>query len=106
MNSYLLDTLLPLGLSGAGVVVWWLLRSKDEQQANAIELLFRKHDEDAQRLDDLKLEIARQHYVKPELDAKFDRLELAIRNSMLDLGLKFDKLSDVMIKHYTERNGK
>ncbi len=85
-------------ITGVGVVVWWLLRNRDARQQDAIETLFRKHDEDARRLDDFQLEIAKHHYVKPELDAKFEHLEISIREGMSDLGKKFDRLSEVLIK--------
>ena len=85
-------------LSGLFTVMWWLLRQKDEKQESAIKILFDKHDEDSRRLDDLKLEIARQHYVKQELDVKFDRLDLSIKTGMHELGEKFDNLATVLIK--------
>lgn len=85
-------------IGGVFTVLWWLLKSKDEKQEASIRILFEKHDEDARKLDELRLEIARQHYIKPELDAKFDRLELSIKSGMHELGDKFDKLATVLIK--------
>lgn len=86
-------------ITGVGTVVWYLLRQKDEQQADAIKLLFKKHDEDAKELESLKLQIASQHYVKGELDAKFDKLEHAFRDGFSALGAKFDKLGEVLMQH-------
>ena len=85
-------------VGGVFTVLWWLLRQKDEKQEASIKILFEKHDEDSRRLDDLKLEIARQHYVKQELDVKFDRLDLSIKSGMHELGEKFDNLATVLIK--------
>lgn len=79
-------------------VLWWLLRQKDATQARQIDLLFTKHDDDAQRLSDLELKIAANHYIKPELDAKFERLESSIREGMRELGGKFDRLSEALIQ--------
>lgn len=102
------DIFLQIGLTvfgGIASVVWWLLRQKDEAQAKQIEVqegnietLFRKHDEDAKRLQDLELEIAKNHYLKNELDAKFDRMEAAFREGLGQLGAKFDKLADAIAK--------
>ena len=98
MDKDLIDILFNFGLTGAGIVLWWLLRNKDARQEDAIKLLFEKHDGDSLRLDNFQLEIAKQHYVKPELDAKFDKLENAIKESMDSLGKKFDRLSECLIK--------
>jgi hypothetical protein len=91
-------------ISAAGVVIWSLLRRKDEQQEKAIEelraqttLLFRKHDEDSGRLDAFQLEIAKHHYTAPQLDARFDRLDMSFRSGMHELGAKLDKLTDTLI---------
>ena len=80
-----------------GTVLWYLLRQKDAKQQKDIELLWTKHDEDAQRLTDLSLEIAKKHYERPELDGKFDRLEASIRDGLKDLGAKFDRLAEALI---------
>ncbi len=99
MGSGIVDALLNYVVVATGIVVWWLLRNKDAKQEEAIKLLFEKHDEDSKRLDDFQLEIAKYHYVKPELDAKFDKLEVAIKSSMDTLGKKFDRLSEVLIRN-------
>src|SRR5574340_326512 len=87
-----------LAVTALFIVLWWLLRQKDATQARQIELLFTKHDDDAQRLTDLELKIAANHYIKPELDAKFERLESSIREGMRELGGKFDRLSEALIQ--------
>lgn len=85
-----------LAIGGVFTVLWWLLRQKDYRQEKQIELLFQKHDDDAKRLQDLELEIAKNHYLKNELDAKFDKIENAFRDGMKDMGDKIDKLVTVL----------
>jgi hypothetical protein len=84
-------------IGGVFTVLWFLLRQKDANQAKQIELLFAKHDADAARLDDLKLEIAQKHYIKNELDAKFEKMEATFERGFRDMGGKFDRLSEVLI---------
>lgn len=76
-----------------------LLKMKDAAQAKQIDLLFDKHDEDAKKLADLELKIAQNHYVKGELDTKFDKLERAFVEGFKALGDKFDKLSTTLMRH-------
>lgn len=93
--------------SAAGImlmvgIIGWFLRQKDEAQAKQISALWLKHDEDAAALADLKERIAREHYVKAELDARFQRLEDAFRDGFNELGQKLDKLTDVMLQHISK----
>lgn len=89
--------------SGLMVVLWYLLRQKDARQGEEIGKLFALHDADVEKLALLKLELAKNHYEKAELDPKFIRLEAAITDGLNkmnhDLGMKIDKLSDVMQAH-------
>jgi hypothetical protein len=78
--------------------IGFLLRQKDEKQEEQIKLLFSKHDEDAARLEELRLEIAKHHYIRSELDAKFDKLENSIVEGLDKLGAKFDKLGERLMK--------
>jgi len=87
-------------------IVGWLLKNKDKQQEDAlnahsaqIKLLFEKHDADATALQELRVQIASNHYERPELDKKFDKLETTFRDGFKDLGEKFDKLSDALTTH-------
>lgn len=87
-------------------IIGWLLRNKDaaqeekiKDQAALIQTLFLKHDEDARRLDDLKLEIARKHYVKDELDMRFDRLETTTRIGFDKLTAEFKELARALLDH-------
>ena len=89
-------------------IVGYFLRQKDAQQEKAIvsltnkidnqvALLWQKHDQDAADLSELRLHIASQHYVKTELDNRFDKMELAFKHGFHELGEKLDKLTDVII---------
>ena len=93
-------------VNGLLVVLWYLLRQKDVAQQKAIDLLFSKHDEDVGELQNLKFQIAKSHYDKPELDQKFDRLETAIQEGMRDLGSRFDRLSEILVKHVTKEESR
>lgn len=86
-------------------IIGWFLRSKDAEQAAQIKLLFEKHDQDATALQELRVQIAAKHYERPELDAKFDRLDATFRNGFDNLGDKFDRLSDALIKHISKEGG-
>lgn len=89
--------------SGLIIVLWYLLRQKDNKQTEEITKLFELHDADVEKLGMLKLELAKNHYEKSELDPKFLRLEAAITEGLNrmnhDLGVKIDKLSEVMQGH-------
>lgn len=80
-----------------GSVLWYLLKQKDAKQQEEITTLWRKHDEDSERLTELSLEIAKKHYERPELDGKFDRLDASIRDGLKDLGNKFDRLAEALM---------
>lgn len=106
IDPVILQALVTLGIG----VIGWFLRKKDEQQEKELEalrselknqtdLLWQKHDQDAKDLSDLRLHIASQHYVKTELDARFDKMELTFTNGFNELGNKLDKLTQTMISH-------
>lgn len=86
-------------VSGAFSVVFWFLRQKDEQQQAQIKQLFEKHDTDAQALQELRVQIASKHYERPELDAKINKLELAVKEGFIGMRADFGKLSDALIDH-------
>jgi hypothetical protein len=69
-------------------VMGWLLRRRAEENGNAITDLYRKHEEDARELSDLRIRIADEIYKKRELDLRFDRLD----NSICALGQKIDSI--------------
>lgn len=91
----------------------YLLDKKDSAQEkeiadlkDATHLLFKKHDDDAAALVLLQRQIDKEHYVKPELDARFQSLESTFRTGMHDLGAKFDRLSNLLVEHITKGNAK
>lgn len=89
-----------LVMAAVGVVVaviGYLLARKDAHQEKQIEALWEKHDQDAARLQDVELDIAKRHYVKDELDARFGQLDSSIRTGLDTLGAKFDKLTEALI---------
>ena len=86
-------------LNGLIVVVWYLLRQKDEAQQGQINTLFKKQDETKKDISDLKLHIAESHYGKEELDRKIDKLEKAFRDGVADIGFKLDALSKALLDH-------
>ena len=102
MEPWMLQALI-LGLIG---LIGYFLRQKDTEQAKSIAILFHKHDEDALKLQQLELRIANEHYIKPELDSKFDKLDNTIKSMSDSLGHKFDKLSDILIAHLVKEEGK
>ena len=72
------------------------------KQRDDYTILISKHDTDARELAELRERIAREHYVKQELDNKFDKLERAFTDGFKDLGLKFDRLSEAIARHQGE----
>ncbi len=87
-------------------VVWFLLRKKDSDQAAQIQLLFVKHDEDAKALQELRVQIASNHYIKSELDYKFDKLEVTIKESFKELSTEFHNLSAALLKHIEKEDAR
>lgn len=79
-------------------IIGYLLARKDAQQEAQIKTLWEKHDEDAKRLQDLELDIAKRHYVKDELDQRFDRLENSIRSGMDSISGEVRNLRDAIMK--------
>lgn len=91
----------------------YLLNKKDAAQEKEItelkgtcKLLFKKHDDDVAALVLLQRQIDKEHYVKPELDARFQSLESTFRTGMHDLGAKFDRLSNLLVEHVTKGNSR
>ena len=95
---------------GLGVLISalaYLLKRKDEEQADLIKELFHKHTEDADRLHVVELKIASDHYQKAELDSKFDKIELMMQHGFETLGSKFDVVSSSWVAHIAkEESGK
>lgn len=105
-----MDPLTYAGLNSLLIaLVGWLLANKDTKQGEQIakleeqiKLLFKKHDDDVAALVLLQRQIDKEHYIKPELDARFQSLESTFRSGMHDLGAKFDRLSGFLVEHVTK----
>lgn len=83
-------------------ILGWLLANKDAKQAQEIALLFKKHDDDAAALASLRVEIAKEHYLKHELDSRFQSLQDTFKDEIRGLGRQFDHLSSTLIEHLTK----
>ncbi len=86
-------------VGGLVAIIFWFLRQKDDQQAKQISALWQKHDEDAKALVELRERIAREHYVKAELDTRFQRLEDAVHEGFRTIGDQLRVLSDSLLRH-------
>lgn len=75
-------------------------------QEQQIAALFDKHDIDAAELVKLKYDIAKEHYVKGELDLRFDKLEASFTKGFDSLGDKFDKLADTLVDHMRKEDAR
>lgn len=91
----------------------YLLNKKDaaqeekiKAQGEAIKLLFRKHDDDAAALVLLQRQIDKEHYVKPELDARFQSLESTFREGFASLKSEFRELAQLLMAHVTKDDKK
>lgn len=91
-----------LALTGICTVMWSMFNERkaahDKEIAEIkvkydteMEVLWKKHDEDVIELRELQREIDRKHYVKDELDKRFEKLEHTISIGLSGLGDKFDK---------------
>jgi hypothetical protein len=90
-------------------VIGYLLHQKDVAQQKeirdintSIQLLFKKHDDDAALLQQFRLEIAEGHYKKQELDTRFDRLEASFKEGFSQLSDKFDRFVDLWQKRNSD----
>lgn len=119
------DWLWELAVVGVFTVLWALVQWKDRNRQNEIdeikktfnrelaeisarcakehESLWKKHDEDVQQLQELREQILRDHYIKPELDGRFDKLEHAFTMGLNSLGDRFDKLSNAILNFMADQ---
>ena len=91
------------------VVIGWLLSRKDDAQGKEIDTLktnlaaaFSASDKNEAALNEFKIQIAGEHYKARTIDEKFDKLETTFKDGFRDMGTKFDKMTDVMIRHLGE----
>lgn len=71
-----------------------------------IALLFKKHDDDVAALRALEVQIAKEHYLKHELDQRFQSLESTFREGFGDLRTEFKELARVLIEHVAKEDRK
>ena len=64
--------------------------------------LWAKHELDVRELVQLREQIARDHYVKQELDMKFDKIEKAVTDGLEKIGTKVDKLAEALMARREE----
>lgn len=102
-----------LGVAGVCTVLWFFVRqrwSKQEQdfaeykakQSEETRLLWEMHHKDAGKLIDLELHIAKEHYLRGELDQRFNQLDTTFREGFKEMTREFRTLSEVLIKHIAE----
>lgn len=75
-----------------------------EFHAKQIALLFVKHDDDVERLRGLEMRVGTEHYNKPEIDAKVERIEATLRQGFGEMsadikamGARFDELTKQLV---------
>lgn len=80
------------------------LLEKNDFVGRQIALLFTKHDDDVERLRQLEMRVGTEHYNKPEIDAKVERIEATLRQGFSEMsadikamGKQFDDLSRQLI---------
>lgn len=69
-------------------IIGALLSRKDSAQGQQIDMLFKKHDEDELALQNFKIEVAKEHYSKDELNHRFDKID----RTMDSMSLKLDRV--------------
>ena len=82
------------------------LKDLNEKLQKQIDLLFKKHDDDVAALNSLQLQIAKEHYLKHELDQRFQSLETTFRQGFDGLSTEFKELSRILIAHVTKGDAK
>ena len=83
-----------------------VLKQMLEKQRDVNTLLFKKHDDDAAALSELRLTIAKEHYLKHELDGRFQSLETTFKEGMRGLSEEVKNLTQIMLAHLEKERGK
>jgi hypothetical protein len=105
--------LLVLAVGGVFTVLWYLLRQKDAKQGEEIsdirkqhkddiDLLYKLHNKDVEKLAQLELEIAKNHYPKNELDKRFEQLDATIKDGFKSLGEDIKQMTSALQDHLKE----
>jgi hypothetical protein len=107
--------LLVLAVSGVFAVLWYLLRQKDAKQGQEIaeirkmhkddvEILYKLHHKDVDRLTAFELEIAKNHYPKNDLDRRFEQLDKSIKDGFTELGGDIKEMTKALHDHLKDHH--
>lgn len=83
-------------------VIGWLITDKVKGLQETNRVLFTKLDAANKSIADFRIEIAKEHYPKPELDFRFSQIDLSIRNGFHEMANKFDDLAKALTNHMLE----
>lgn len=90
--------LFEIALGAVFTVLWWMMKEKDKATQRNIEKLWEEHEKDAKRLQEVELEIAKHHYIKSELDEKFDELKIEIKDGLHNLSEQLKSFTSATIE--------
>ncbi len=76
------------------VIIGYLLSHKDTKQQAEIADLYKKHDADATRLQDLEIKLAANHPERNELNDRFNKLEATFAEGFRTMNSRLDRLFD------------
>jgi len=77
-------------------LLWYLLKRKDEAQERHINILFAKIHDSETKVGDLRLEIAKDHYLKDEVERRFEKLEKTFKEGFEAINMRLEKLTDIL----------
>lgn len=118
MEPWILTTFIGVAFS----IIGWLLANKDKKQSEEIkaesvarekgddeieknvELLFKLHHGVDKELAAFKLEIAKNHYPKHELDQRFAELNLSIKEGFGTLSLELKEMNKSLHNHFDKHH--
>lgn len=103
-------------------VLGYLLKQRDDKQAEELKAgkaahdkhvedvkkgftdLYKLHADDVAKLAALEVEIAKNHYPKPELDERFRQLDTTIKEGFRDLGNDIREMTKALQSHLQEHS--
>ena len=103
--------MIELGITGLVTLIGYLLKQKDnaqekliEDQAKLIADLYTKHNLDVDRLHNLEIQLAQNHYQKGELNLILGEVRDTFKAGVSELSFKLDQLNTSFLNHIV--NGK
>ena len=100
-----------LGITCLVGLIGYLLKAKDtsqekliDDQAKLIADLYAKHNADVQRLHDLELQIAQNHYPKNELNLLLGEIRDTFKLGFNDMATKLETLNNNFFSHIAGTN--